>query len=454
MTTLQKAEEKVYTGFEAMQLMDEGISVAQEDKQHVEFFKGENGAVKGKNHETGFVGELSAKLGEFMSKKFVKFVEKLKVGDYVKVAGGANGFSNMGDILQLDSATGADFYTKRLDGEYGGFKYTYNLVRATAEEVQEAQQARLVAGDFAKVISNAATTKQVGRHEFSIGEIVKLDERRTSDGFKASHLDGHDWWNVMREDLMPLTAEEVAEMEQKEKDRKAEEAAKKLREQQEALEAGEFARIIGNECSHRFPMGEIVKLTRVEADRFRADYVDGHDFWYVKRTDLAPVTKEETKKAMLKTVKRGDYLKVNVRGFNTNVKVGDLVKVRRNDNSRIPFEIESLEGKDLGWILANEVEKATAAEVKEFKTKLEEERKEKELREKWEAVGRKVGEYKVGDIVRVTGTCGGVNRVGDIGEVTGLRGESLQVNAGRGTSVNWCVGELVVTVEQRFDAQG
>jgi hypothetical protein len=452
-----------YTGYQAIELINNGISVAEEKAPHIEYFKdASDNVIKTFNNRTGNV-EAVMQLSEFLNKEFVTVMDLLKVGEYVKVAHGGNGFSKEGDILQLKSVSGVGgFETKKLDGKYGGFKYTYNLVRATDAEVLAAKQSLLKEGGLAKVIANT------NNHEFPIGEIVKLEKERrkgTADVyFKSYYLDGHDWWCVRPTDLLPLTAEEVAEMEQKEKEEKErkekEAAAKKLREQQAALKVGDIVKVLEN-GSHGFKAGDVLRIYDIVSygqNQIRCERLDGKriskDYFY--NSELALATDAEVLAAKKALLTKGSYVKVTCRGFNTNVQVGDIVKIVTNDSSRIPFEIETLEGKELGWIPAADVEPVTDAEVKESKAKLEEERKAEELRKKWDEIGREVGEIKAGDIVRVIARGSSDFKVGELATVQSACKKVAHLTNERVKSHNAnCLAlkrfELVVPVEQRFD---
>lgn len=55
---------------------------------------------------------------------------------------------------------------------------------------------------------------------------------------------------------------------------------------------GDLAKITGSSNSHWFKAGETVRLKRNcggELHVWTAEYLDGHDFWYVRESDMAPV---------------------------------------------------------------------------------------------------------------------------------------------------------------------
>ncbi len=52
---------------------------------------------------------------------------------------------------------------------------------------------------------------------------------------------------------------------------------------------GDVVEIIGNCCrSHEFKIGENVRIVQVLEDYYKAEYLDGSDFWYVLEEDIKP----------------------------------------------------------------------------------------------------------------------------------------------------------------------
>lgn len=141
----------------------------------------------------------------------------------------------------------------------------------------------------------------------------------------------------------------------------------------------------------------------------------------------------------------GDFVKVIQNGIDL-AKIGDYAKIVENDKSDIPFKCEDLNGSYAGWFREDEVEKVTD---------------ENEL--KFLRIGRKPGEFKVGDIVRTISYDGGHPK-GTIGEISELRGDSKYVKAiyksNGSTDQNASIidyahkdVELIAPVEARVDRQ-
>jgi hypothetical protein len=185
------------------------------------------------------------------------------------------------------------------------------------------------------------------------------------------------------------------------------------------------------------------------------EYNAGHERKYYV---LEPV---ESAKSALERLKVGDYAKVTrdiaiMRSFRN---LGDIVKITADDGSDVPFNTEGLDGKYTGWADESDLVRATDEEVRaalaEIERKKAEEAAERETERKWAAIGRKPGEIKAGDIVRVTRSLGG-HPIGTIGEVvdqpTHWAGDKHIAISVNGVVRDHTSGhELVTPVEQRFD---
>ncbi|MEC1426669.1 hypothetical protein P9D51_11190 [Bacillus sonorensis] len=176
------------------------------------------------------------------------------------------------------------------------------------------------------------------------------------------------------------------------------------------------------------------------------DYYDtyGHNFEVYRKVSAASV-EAEPKPERLKV---GDYAKV-VTDLTSHAKRDDIVKIIEDDKSIIPFLAEHLNGDNAGWFVEVQLVRATDEEVAEAKRKQAEE----EERKRWAAIGREVGEYKRGDVVRAIISSEAVSK-GTIGIVGEISGTCFRVNAKNITTYNWSNAnyvELIAPVEARFD---
>jgi ribosomal protein L21E len=140
----------------------------------------------------------------------------------------------------------------------------------------------------------------------------------------------------------------------------------------------------------------------------------------------------------------GSYVKAT-QGLSLFRNVGDILKVTNDDGSGIPYELAQLNGSYAGYVDGSDIVVLSEAEVK-----AEAERK------KWAAIGRKVNEYKAGDVVEIVRDVGG-DPVGTITEIIGSVGNVRNV-ARKVTiphvsswSQNVTTIKLITPVEQRFD---
>ncbi|MGE1096864.1 hypothetical protein ACQJZ4_07755 [Bacillus altitudinis] len=155
-------------------------------------------------------------------------------------------------------------------------------------------------------------------------------------------------------------------------------------------------------------------------------------------------------------LKVGDYARVVDWPSRFKGVEGDLVKVLRDDRKQRPFHCELLNGNYVGqniWARESELALATEAEVAAAK----EAEAKRDVEAKWAKIGRKVGEYKVGDIVAYDDRCWFGNS--GIGEVTEGVATSYNVRVAAtdrgGVKKEFylikCRVTLITPVESRFD---
>ncbi|MEC0490085.1 hypothetical protein [Bacillus licheniformis] len=139
-------------------------------------------------------------------------------------------------------------------------------------------------------------------------------------------------------------------------------------------------------------------------------------------------------------LKVGDYVKVVGNESGHYAEIDEIVLVKRDDKDFAPFHCEKLNGNEAGIFYEDELVRVTDEEVAEAKRAAAE-------RKKWAAIGREVGEYKVGDIVQYLDDreiCE-VLAVGEDGRV-----KVATQNHGNCTE-NQSSIELIAPVEARFD---
>jgi hypothetical protein len=168
------------------------------------------------------------------------------------------------------------------------------------------------------------------------------------------------------------------------------------------------------------------------------------DSEYAVLEPLAPAKPAQTPR-----LKVGEYAKVNEGAVGSvGSFVGKIVQLTS------PSDVSTLDGKHIGPVYASELTRATDDEISAARAEIERKKAEEEVEAKWNAIGRKVNEYKRGDIVR------GERSLERGSIVTGayLEGSDSFVKHGITSFVDGnyrsIIGstlELVTPVEQRFD---
>lgn len=225
----------------------------------------------------------------------------------------------------------------------------------------------------------------------------------------------------------------------------------------ERLKVGEYARVV--DVTHMYAdsgvaEGSIVKITQDDESYrpFKAALVNGDNAGWFTATELVRTTDEEVaaaKRAALSAqFSVGDKVRLISGGgeplaFDYENGGVYTVKNPRYDSSRRGIQITG-GGQPTAYVGADQIVKLTAEEAAEIERKQAEEKR-------WAAIGRKVNEYRVGDLAKVIATMGGATKVGDIVEVSHGDGTSSPLVYGNNGSTYYATIELIVPVEQRFD---
>ncbi|MDT2258320.1 hypothetical protein [Paenibacillus larvae] len=154
---------------------------------------------------------------------------------------------------------------------------------------------------------------------------------------------------------------------------------------------------------------EYVVLEKISA----ADDPDVIKFMISSRKEqIAELEKKLEEASRLKV---GDYAKViELSPADLGVAVGDIVQVTHTDDTNLPYRCVG--PKYSRWFFARQLERATDEVVAAAKQE-----------EKWAKIGRKVNEFKVGDIVRYAYKSENSNAIGESG-FSGILAEIDKVN--------------------------
>ncbi|MCY8348079.1 hypothetical protein MOC74_21990 [Bacillus haynesii] len=212
--------------------------------------------------------------------------------------------------------------------------------------------------------------------------------------------------------------------------------------------AGDFVKF--DEAPNEYlTAGEYYEIYRVDGcgdPQIRDDYGDGFDT--CDADDFEVYRKVSAAEPKPERLKVGDYAKVVVKISGHLACEGDVVVIKEDDKDFQPFLCEDLNGGRLGYFYERELVRATDEEVAEAKRKQAEEGE----RKRWAAIGRKVGEYKAGDVFR--------NPSGDLFEIKQIdESSSFPIVFIRPTGCEDgykydAAIELVTPVEARFDRKG
>ncbi|MCR9040810.1 hypothetical protein QRX25_14895 [Bacillus sp. L381] len=227
------------------------------------------------------------------------------------------------------------------------------------------------------------------------------------------------------------------------------------------LKVGDYAKVVNATDYHCFTDGDIVEIVKDIAkatiNECARRLKDGKN-QYVPKRQLVRATDEEVAEAKdaAARAKFKEGAKVRLKsgggefpllGFEN----GKIYKVSDNNFDHEKGKRIRIEGGDCflgsGCATPDQLEILTEEEVAEIERKQAEEAK-------WAKIGRKVGEYKEGDIARVINASGSSNMEGDIGEITRINGTLLAVETPTAKFGNLQLPsdiELITPVEARFD---
>ncbi|MBR8661163.1 hypothetical protein [Brevibacillus sp. NL20B1] len=234
---------------------------------------------------------------------------------------------------------------------------------------------------------------------------------------------------------------------------------------EDRLKVGDYAKVVSTKyfTMDGFKVGEIVQVIESPYGDDDCDYkiqrIDGRRTGYAhkERGLIVRATDEEVAEAKRKLIQPGVYVKLQIPDGSWprygwgGARNGDIGKVasRDGDKVRVDFPAQS------GWkALIHELVLATEEERK----KEEEADRKREESEKWAAIGRKPGEFKVGDVVKIAKYQFG-HAKGSIVEVTEAYGSFVKVSGiHRGTLCTFdadidCV-ELIAPVESVVNLRG
>ncbi|SCV23850.1 Uncharacterized protein BCRIVMBC845_06447 [Bacillus cereus] len=349
--------------------------------------------------------------------------------------------AQVGDIVKVQQDDGSVDVPFNVTNETEGSNKKFWIYRrqarkATEKEIAEFHASKLKEGDVAVIVDETTFLT------FKKGDLVEISEVRPSEKvrFEIRKPDGYTGGAYVT-DLRPATEIEAKDFKVK-----------------KAIKVG-YIKLTKKDATashHGTPSFEIgmileAKATTVYDRSLRANKIGESLTQTIRVEDFEIPTAAEIEEAKKPKFKEGDYV-ANI-GGSSYFDMGEILIITVV-NGKDHYDVKSLEGKT-GGKQAKNIRKATEKEIAEAKAKAA----ERAERKVFEDLGRRYGQLKKGDIVRVMDTCMGRLSVGDIGEVVDNTKGSVddkdygaRVNVGgRPNLSNNAIVKLVVAVENRKD---
>lgn len=211
-------------------------------------------------------------------------------------------------------------------------------------------------------------------------------------------------------------------------------------EEPKRLQVGDYAKVVSLRTYNGDLRGDVIEIGDIgeiiEIDESNIPYrfkrlADGFITWFNDNGALTTATAEEVAEAQRKhheaSIKPGDYVRVIV--DTENLPEGTFGKVTEVDEEVFyTHKVETLDGSNYDLFTVSQLEKID------------------EQTAKWGAIGRKVGEFKDSDIVRILhdNPCGSRHKKGDIGTVENANTADFEVNTAReGRAGRWVTSDDV-----------
>lgn len=373
--------------------------------------------------------EVYEKVTEPATVEYREVKRVAKVGERIRIVNLRDDRYSTGDefVVREDLFSGDVGIRHPKHGRVCVLRNEYVVLEPVNDAKPAPQPERLKVGEYAKVV--------VGDTPFNrsipAGAIVEIlvDDRGDTPFKMRSINDGKTRW-AKPEHIIRATESEV------EAAKKAAERAKKIGE----FADGGYAEIVNANLENSSPTpqknnGAYVKVAAARphsAHPLRVTLSNG-EYGICNADALRKVSREEYEDAMGPRFKVGELARTLV---GKDVPKGAIVKITEDDRSGQPYRGELLDGSDYDWYTPEQLEKVSEEEAK------------------WAAIGRKVNEYKAGDLVKCVGLAKFKTGVGEIvAEDIPLKRYKVRYENPVYNACYEGVGliELLAPVEQRFD---
>ncbi|MCP9282995.1 hypothetical protein [Bacillus safensis] len=217
-----------------------------------------------------------------------------------------------------------------------------------------------------------------------------------------------------------------------------------FRKKHRRLKVGDYAKVVEGSDLDEADAGDIVKIIHDDYDRvpFKCDVIKGRrdaDYIWAEESDLVLATEAEVAEAKAPKFSVGDYAKVVGDTYHSDIVEGAIVKITDLADGEGDLRFELVGDDDYDYAKPSSLEKVSAEEAK------------------WAKIGRKVDEYKVGDIVAYDDPQWFENKgIGEVTEATdedNYAGVVATDNGGRRVKYYLLPEKLtlITPVEVRFD---
>lgn len=303
--------------------------------------------------------------------------------------------------------------------------------------------------DVAKLKGEAGYVR-IDADEANVGDYVKFDD-------PPDYLTDEEYYEIVRFDSYRdpwITDDDGDEYDASNRDFVFYRKVSAVTAEAERLKVGDYAKVVREEFGHLFDTDDIIEL--IEAGNnpnFKARSLLDGEVWYVAASEVVRATDEEVSEAKDAVArakfKEGDKVRLLSGGGDyplSGFTDGNIYEVSDNAYNHRRGTLIRIEGGDCfrgsGFAAPDQLEILTEEEAAEIERKQAEEAK-------WAEIGRKVGEYKKGDIARVVDNqCAGRVANGDIIEVLKQVSGGSIVDTVHGYFLKV---ELITPVEARFD---
>ncbi|NHN31171.1 hypothetical protein [Paenibacillus agricola] len=219
---------------------------------------------------------------------------------------------------------------------------------------------------------------------------------------------------------------------------------------------GERIRIVNPTMSmNMYDKGSEFTVKRVDSDRtgdLRVD-IGGNErlIVYLEYVVLEPA-KIAAEPAEPERLKVGEYARVLT--AEKDVVKGAIVRIEEDDRDSVPFKGRDISGtNEWDWFRPTQIERVSPAEVEAVRKQAEKSALKVAELAKWSAIGRKVGEIKAGDMVRVLNPLGSSLEIGEITTVVTPDGTDSPDVRHKGGGTRYAEVELIAPVESLFSAK-